>query len=57
MVQKLVEDTDPHDQLFFNESCLETSMGPQGSAGVGFSVFQHSHSQPKGRAFLLFINN
>jgi len=38
MVKKLKEDTDPHDQLFFFESYLETSMGPQGSAGVGFSV-------------------
>jgi hypothetical protein len=38
MVQKLVENTDPHDQRLFNESYSERSMGPQGLAGVGFCV-------------------
>ena len=35
---KLNEDTDPHDQLFFVESYLETGMGSQDPAGVGFCV-------------------
>jgi len=38
MGYKLVENTDPHDQQLFNESYLETGMGPQGLAGVGFCV-------------------
>jgi len=45
MVQKLNEDTDPRDQLFFVESYLETDMGPQGSAGAGFCVTCGSYQQ------------
>jgi len=39
MTQKLVENTEPHVQQLFNESYQETGMGPQGLAGMGFSVF------------------
>lgn len=34
-----MKDTEPHVQPFFHGSYLETGMGPQGSAGVGFSVY------------------
>jgi len=52
MAQKLVENTDPHDQRLFNESYLETGMWPQGLAGVGFCVSASALS--KGR--FLFIH-
>jgi len=40
MARKPIENTDPHDQRLFNRSYLETSMGPQGSAGVRFCVLR-----------------
>ncbi len=38
MVEKLKEDTDPHDQLFFFELHIERCVESQGSAGMGFCV-------------------
>jgi hypothetical protein len=45
MAQKLVENTDPHDQRLFNESYSERSVGPQGLAGVGFCGFEASYKK------------
>lgn len=45
MVANPNEDTDPRVSVLFVGSYLETGMGPQGPAGVGFSVARASHYQ------------